>query len=319
MPDRRQFCRRNGYPLPKGIFMTQDAIIIGGSFAGLSAALMLARARRHITIIDSGTPRNRYASHAHGILAMDGKPGHEILSDARAQLATYPTVRFVEGEAAALSGERDAFRVSTTSGDDIDGRRVLLATGFEDILPDIPGIAARWGKTVLHCPYCHGYEIGRGSIGVLALSPHIFQHAGLFADWGDVTLFANGLPLPNDATLGFLEQRGVRIEEGRVLAVEDAADQMAVLTDQGGSTRVKALFVAPGAKIRGAIPSAIGLDLTDHMVGKIIATSAGRQTSVQGVYAAGDIVLGAANIPLVSADGVTAGHNIHRSLIWPDI
>lgn len=200
--------------------MQQDAIIIGGGFAGLSAGYILARARRHVTIIDSGTPRNRFAAHSHGVLALDGKSGLQILGDARAQLAAYPTVTFVEGEADSAEGVIDDFHVHVAGREPIAARRLLLASGMEDRLPDIPGLKERWGKTVLHCPYCHGYEIGGGPLGVLATHPMSAHQAAVVADWGDVTLFTNGMPEPDAAALALLERRKVNLQAGIVSAIE---------------------------------------------------------------------------------------------------
>ncbi|MDX3929020.1 MAG: NAD(P)/FAD-dependent oxidoreductase [Shinella sp.] len=297
--------------------MTEDAIIIGGGFAGLSAAMQLARARRRVTILDTGSPRNRFSAHAHGVLAQDGRPGGDILAEARAQLAAYATVTFRDTEGLKLDGEIDAFRVKTADGDVISGRRVLLASGFEDLLPDIPGLRERWGSTVLHCPYCHGYEVGGGSIGVLARTSDAARFAAVVADWGDVTLFTNGTDEPDGAALAILEQRGVKLHPGRVIAVDGAADgRLAIQTERRMPAIVKALFVMPEARVRSSIPADRALALKDTPVGKVISTDESRQTSLPGLYAAGDIALGPANITLASADGVKAGVMLHHSLIW---
>ncbi|MCV9965574.1 NAD(P)/FAD-dependent oxidoreductase [Pararhizobium sp. BT-229] len=297
--------------------MQQDAIIIGGGFAGLSAAYILARARRHVTIIDSRTPRNRFASHSHGVLALDGKSGLDILSDARKQLAAYPTVTFVEGEAHAAEGEIDDFHVSVNGHGTIAARRLLLASGIEDRLPDIPGLAERWGKTVLHCPYCHGYEIGGGPIGVLATHPMSAHQATVVADWGDVTLFTNGMPEPDEATLALLERRNVTLQPGAVLVIEaGTCDRQRVRLENGRTFDVKALFVAADLHIRGPFAEALGCRLEETPAGKIIATDAFKATSVAGVYAAGDIARAFGNITLSSADGVMAGLGVHQSLMF---
>lgn len=297
--------------------MTYDAIIIGGSFAGLSAATMLARARRKILIIDSGEPRNRYASHSHGVLAQDGRPGAEILADARSQITTYPTVTFVSGEAASLEGGIDGFSARSTAGETYKARRVLLATGFEDILPDIPGLKERWGKTVIHCPYCHGYEVGGGDVGVIARGSTAAHHAAMVADWGNVRLFTNGLPDPDDEGLALLKRRNVQLVSGRIGAIENGTGgTMNVLLDNGGTIAVKALFVMPECRIRSVIPEAIGCAFTETPIGRIIATDAVKATSVPGVFAAGDIARPFSNITLSSADGVTAGTGLHHSLLF---
>lgn len=298
--------------------MTEDAIIIGGGFAGLSAAMQLARARRRITIVDTGEPRNRFAAHSHGFLAQDGRPGGEILADARRQLAAYETVTFRDAPAERLEGEKEAFSVVTGDGGRIAARRVLLATGFEDRLPAIPGLAERWGKTVLHCPYCHGYEVGGGPVGVLARTAEAARFAAVVADWGNVTLFTNQAPEPDEEALAVLAARDVKLRPGRVTAISDGPDGMlAVETGPGIPTLVKALFVMPEARVRSAIPADRGLKLKETPVGSILETDDTGQTSLPGLYAAGDIALGAANISLASANGVKTGVFLHHSLIWP--
>lgn len=298
--------------------MTEDAIIIGGGFAGLSAALQLARARRRITILDTGEPRNRFAAHSHGFLAQDGRPGGEILADARRQLAAYETVTFRDAPAERLEGERDAFHVVTGNGDRIEARRVLLATGFEDQLPAIPGLAERWGRTVLHCPYCHGYEVGGGPVGVLARTTEAARFAAVVADWGDVTLFTNAAPEPDEEALAVLAARRVKLRPGRVTAIADGPNGMlSVETGPGIPTLVKALFVMPEARVRSAIPKQRSLALKESPIGSILHTDDTGQTSLPGLYAAGDIALGAANISLASANGVKTGVFLHHSLIWP--
>jgi thioredoxin reductase len=301
----------------EGKIMQQDAVIIGGGFAGLSAAYILARARRHVTIIDSGTPRNRFAAHSHGVLAHDGKSGMEILADARAQLAAYPTVTFVEGEAHAAEGTIDDFHIGVTGHGSIAARRLLLASGIEDRLPDIPGLAERWGKTVLHCPYCHGYEIGGGPIGVLATHPMSAHQATVVADWGDVTLFTNAMPEPDEATLALLERRNVSLQPGAVSMIETGTcDRLRVRLENGRTFDVKALFVAADLHMRGTIAESLGCEQQETPAGKILTTDAIKATSVPGVYAAGDNARAFGNITLVSADGVMAGLGMHQSLMF---
>lgn len=297
--------------------MQQDAVIIGGGFAGLSAAYILARARRRVTIIDSGTPRNRFAAHSHGVLGHDGKSGLEILADARAQLAAYPGVTFIEGEAHAAEGKIDDFHVNVAGHGSIAARRLLLASGIEDRLPDIPGLAERWGKTVLHCPYCHGYEIGGGPIGVLATQPMSAHQAAVVADWGDVTLFTNGMPEPDEETLALLERRNVSLQPGTVSVIEaGTCDRLRVRLKNGRTFDVKALFVAADLQMRGTIAESLGCALQETPAGKILTTDAVKATSVAGVYAAGDNARAFGNITLVSADGVMAGLGMHQSLMF---
>ncbi|MGL4691618.1 MAG: NAD(P)/FAD-dependent oxidoreductase, partial [Stenotrophomonas maltophilia] len=191
--------------------MTFDAIVVGGSFAGLSAALILARARREILVIDSGLPRNRFAAHSQGVLGQDGIAGAELLRNAKAQLLDYPTVRWINDTVSTAQPTVDGFVVGTANGDTWATRKLLLATGIADELPELPGLAERWGHSVVHCPYCHGYEIGGGAIGLLGGHEKSATMAALLADWGEVTLFAHGMALAPEE-LAALQHRGVSIE-----------------------------------------------------------------------------------------------------------
>jgi thioredoxin reductase len=299
--------------------MKQDAIVIGGSYAGLSAAMMLARARRAVTVIDAGAPRNRFSPHAHGVLALDGKPGSEILAEARAQLAAYPTVTMMQGEAVEVAGADGTFAVRTADGGVTETRKVLLATGVADPLPDLPGLGERWGRSVLHCPYCHGYEIGGGSIGVLATLPGSLHQAALLADWGDVTLFTNG-PLELDAAdAAKLDRRRVRIEPGRVEALVGPGTTLTgVRLEDGRTVAVKALFVAAIQRMASPLAAALGCAFDETPLGPIVRTDAWKQTSVPGVFAAGDAASVPANVTLAAADGVRAGVGLHQSLVAGD-
>ena len=162
-----------------------DVIIVGGSFAGLSAAMQLARARRRVLVIDAGRPRNRFARTSHGFLGQDGRTPAEILETARAQLSRYPTFELRHDEATRAESCDDAFEVGLASGATVRARRLVLATGVVDELPEIPGFAERWGASVLHCPYCHGYEVAGGRIGVLGDGEGGVHKGSLLRDWSD--------------------------------------------------------------------------------------------------------------------------------------
>lgn len=299
-----------------------DVIIIGGSFAGLSAALQLARTRRAIALIDAGSPRNRFASHAHGVLGHDGKPGSTILAEARAQLDAYPNVTQLVANvrhAEALPGEKTAFSVVLDDGKVIEGRRLILATGVRDVLPEIAGVAERWGQTVLHCPYCHGYEIGGGSIGVLGRLPASAHQASLIADWGDVTLFTAGMPPLDDDALQLLARRRVRLESVAVTAIEGEATTIsgARLAD-GRLVPLRALFLAAPVQQASALAAQLGCVLEEGMMGPIVQVDAMKLTSVPGVHAAGDAARAMANITFAMADGVMAAVGAHHGLITED-
>ena len=171
----------------------QDVILVGGGYAGMAAALQLLRARRSVLIIDAGMRRNRSASHSYGFLGQDGVDPAELAGIARTQLEAYPTLTWKEGEVASAAGENDAFQVTLTTGERFETRRLLFATGVTDGLPSVPGLAERWGRSVFHCPYCHGYELDQGHIGVIATGPMSVHQAQLLTEWGKVTFLTLSL------------------------------------------------------------------------------------------------------------------------------
>ncbi|WP_102946238.1 NAD(P)/FAD-dependent oxidoreductase [Stenotrophomonas sp. VV52] len=297
--------------------MSFDAVIVGGSFAGLSAAMMLARARRSVLVVDSGLPRNRFSSHSHGVLGLDGISGSDLLRQAKAQLLDYSTVRWATDTVTDAQATVDGFAVTTASGETWAARKLLLATGITDVLPELPGLAERWGHSVLHCPYCHGYEIGGGEIGLLGGHALSSMMAGVLADWGRVTLFAHGMEL-DDETLATLQRRGVRIETEAVVALEGEAPQLsAALLADGRRIDLRALFVSARQQMASALVEQLGCELDESPVGVLIRVDAQKQTTVPGVYAAGDAtVMG--NITLASAEGVRAGVSLHHALIAED-
>ena len=297
--------------------MRHDAITIGGSFAGLSAALYLARARRSVCIIDAGSPRNRFAEHSHGLIAHDGSDPRTILATARSQVATYPTVTFIDGEAITAAKTRDGFSVTLATGDVLESVRLILAFGISDELPEIPGLAERWGSSVLHCPYCHGYEFSGQRLGVLHVSSRSIHQAMLIAEWGPTTLYLNGAPEPDDASLVELTERGVAIEPAAVNALHGDGSRLSAIELAGGRlSPAEALYLGAPTRLNSRIAEHLGCELDDGQFGAIVRTDAERTTTVTGVYAAGDIIRGAHTVTWAAADGVTAGMAVHRSLIF---
>ncbi len=298
--------------------MSYDAIVVGGSFAGLSAAMQLARARRRVLVIDAGQPRNRYAVASHGFLGQDGRAPAEIVATARAQVLAYPTAAFVAGEAVEARAHGDGFEVRLASGDAHRAARLVLATGVADELPDVPGLRERWGRTVLHCPYCHGYEHAGRRLGVLATSPLSLHMALLVPDWSDdVTLFTNGAMTPDEAERAQLAERGVRVEREPVAAVlGDAPALSAVLLRDGRELPIDALFTAPRVRMASPLAAQLGCAFEDGPFGPYIRTDERNETTVPGVYAAGDAARARHNATWASADGVTAGTQSHQSLAF---
>jgi thioredoxin reductase len=297
--------------------MQFDAIIIGGSFAGLEAATYLARGMRTVVVIDSGYPRNRFAAHAHGYLSRDGASPREILDAARAQVAAYPSVHFVDGSATAATAVEDGFVVRTHDDSAITGKRLVLAFGISDQLPNVPGLAERWGKTVNHCPYCHGYEFGSSPRGVLHLSENSSHQARIIREWGPVTYFLDGAFVESD-TLSELSKLGITIVPDPVDQLVGNGDQLeGVQLADGRLVPVAALYVMPRTILNSDIAAELGCEVETGPQGPIVRTDEFRSTTVPGVYAAGDIARAMHSITLAAADGMMAGTALHRSLFMP--
>ncbi|SDF61799.1 thioredoxin reductase (NADPH) [Salipiger thiooxidans] len=225
--------------------MTYDVLVIGGSFSGLAAAMQLARARRRVCVLDTGAPRNRFAAASHGFPGQDGHAPQDIRAALRHELAAYPTLSFRDGAAASAAREGDGFRVAVAKGADITARRLVLAFGVRDSLPDLPGLSERWGATVLHCPYCHGYELNGGPVGVLARGEAALHLAMLLPDWGQTTLFTQGTLAPTGEQRQSLTARGVTVEETHVAALIGTAPALdGVRLEDGREVALAGLFLA---------------------------------------------------------------------------
>lgn len=292
-----------------------DVIVVGGSYAGMSAALQLVRARRSVLVIDAGKRRNRAASHSHGFLSQDGADPAVIASAARAQLEAYPTLSWVDDLVVKVSGSRDAFIIEVMGGEVYGARRLLLATGVSDTLPDVEGLAERWGTSVFHCPYCHGYELDQGQIGVIAASPISIHQAQLLPEWGSVIFLTNGVLELDEPTLQDLSTRGVSVEATRIERIEGHAD--VVLTD-GRRLSFAGLFTASKNAPSTYVAEDLGCALAETPMGMQIDTNETKETSIAGIFACGDAARVPHSVALAVADGAWAGAQIHRSLVWPE-
>jgi thioredoxin reductase len=292
--------------------MTFDVAIVGGSFAGLSAALQLARARRSLAVFDTGLRRNRFAASSHGFLAQDGREPGAIVADARAQLLAYPTVQWFEGAVSSISGEPGSFELKA-GGDTQRARRVILAMGVADALPPIPGLAERWGRSVFHCPYCHGYELQQGRIGVIATGPISLHQAQLLPEWGSVTFFLNGALSVGEEDAQALAARGVAIETTPIVGL---ADEARVLLADGRSETFAGLFTASRTQPASPLATQLGCTHEQGPLGAYVKTGEMKETSVPGVFACGDMARAAGNIAFAVGDGALAGTAAHRSLVF---
>lgn len=301
--------------------MQHDAVVVGGSFAGLSAALMLARGHRKVLVVDAGLPRNRGAAQSHGLIALDGMPGSAVLAQARTQLLAYPTVTWWDGQVEDATPLPGGWDVALADGRRASARGLVLATGVADDLPDLPGVAERWGRTVMHCPYCHGYELGRQTrIGVLGNGTVMSaEQAVMLADWGQVTLFAQGMPLDDAALMAKLTRRGVQVETRRAVALEGEGTEIAGMRmDDGARVAIEALFLGVPTHMASPLAERLGCQFDAGPLSPFLKVDEKKQTSVPRVYAAGDAARTFGNATLASADGVLAGIGLHHALIAED-
>jgi thioredoxin reductase len=290
-----------------------DAIVVGGSYAGLSAAMQLARARQRVLVIDAGQRRNRFAPAAHGLIGQDGRPPGAIADAARAQVLAYPNVRWLHGSATRASGRSEDFVVDVDDGRRCRARRLVLATGVEDALPPIDGLQERWGRSVFHCPYCHGYELDRGRVGVIAVGELSMHQALMLPDWGTTTFLLDGAFEPDDDQRAALARRGVAVEPARIARVEGVAT---VVFEDGRRRDFDGLFVATRTRVNGPLAEQLGCELERGPLGAFIRTDTLKATSVPGVFACGDAARGAHSIAFAIGDGVQAGSSAHRSLMF---
>ena len=295
-----------------------DVIIIGGSYAGLAAALQLVRARRHVLIVDAGQRRNRFAHHSHGFLGQDGQPPEAIAAKGRSEVLAYPTVTWREALATEARSVSGGFVVRAGS-DEHHGKRLILATGVVDELPAIPGLAERWGKQIFYCPYCDGYEFAMGRLGVLATSVESTRFALLVSEWagvGKTTFFLNGTIEPEVEQLAALASRNIAVERENVVAVAGEEPALEVRLGDGRSSKLDGLFLLPCTRLNSPFAEQLGCELEMGKHGPLYRTDETKETTVAGVFACGDAALTMPSVAFAVADGVRAGKFAHQSLVF---
>lgn len=294
-----------------------DVVVVGGGAAGLNGALMLARARRSVVVIDAGEPRNAPASGVHGLLGRDGMRPEELLARGRAEVRGYGG-HVLSGEVVTATREDAGFAVALADGRTIRARRLLVTTGLVDELPDIPGLRDRWGRDVLHCPYCHGWEVRDQAIGVLASGPMSVHQALLFRQLSaDVSFFCHTRS-PTGDEREQLDARGITVIDGEVASVESAGDRLAgVRLRDGTMVRREALVVAPRMTARAGFLAALGLRPAEHPagVGEHIPVDAAGRTELPGVWAAGNVTDPSAQVGAAAAAGAMAAAQINADLV----
>jgi thioredoxin reductase len=291
-----------------------DVAIIGGGAAGLSAALVLGRARRRVAVIDTGAPRNAPAAHMHGFLSRDGVPPAQLLATGRAEAHRY-AVEFVDDEAVAADPD---FTVRLASGNAVRARRLVLATGAVDELPDIPGARERWGRDFLHCPYCHGWEVRDRPLGVLGTVAGAVHHAHLLRQWSDDVVFFSHTHPATDDERAALDRRGVQVVDGLVEQLVVVDDRLsAVRLDDGRDIPRDAVFMRPTLR-----PSA--QRLLDSLACEVdaagfVRVDAEGRTSVAGVWCAGNAANPGAQVITAAGEGSAVAIAINHDLVQEDI
>lgn len=300
---------------------TYDVLVIGGGAAGLSGAVTVARSRRTVLVIDRGDPRNAPAGHVHNLLGREGVPPAELYKAGRAEVAEYGgEVR--EGTAERAERVEDGFVVTLAGGERVRGRRLLVTTGLVDELPDVPGLAGRWGDDVAHCPYCHGWELRGKRIGVLATGPLSLHQAQLWRQLSDdVVYLLNGGPAPAADQAEQLAARKIPVVREPIAEVVVTDERLtAVRLIDGREIPLGAIAVGPRFVARTEFLASLGLEpvpmeMNGHVMGVRIPAEETGATTVPGVWVAGNVTNLGATVAVASAAGQTAGAMINMDLI----
>ncbi|WP_026818781.1 NAD(P)/FAD-dependent oxidoreductase [Arthrobacter castelli] len=299
--------------------LTHEVAIIGGGAAGLAAAVTLARSLRSVVVLDAGDPRNAPADGAHNVVGREGLAPLDLLAAGRREAQQYGA-EIRDDPAVATRRTEEGFDIELAGGSTVSACRLLLATGLTDELPDVPGVWELWGKSVLHCPYCHGWEVRGQRIGILGTSPLSIHQTLLFRQLSDdVTLFLHEMPEPDSEAWEQLAALDVRVVSGRVerLRSEDNVLRAAVLED-GHEFPVDALAVAPRFMARAELYEQLGGTLTEHPLGRFIETGQMGRTELPGVWAAGNVSDLGAMISVATGAGASAAAAINADLVAED-
>jgi len=294
---------------------TYDVIVVGGGAAGLSGALALVRSRRSVLVVDDGTPRNAPAEAVHNFLTRDGVPPAELYAIGRQEVAGYGG-EFATGTVTAVRRD-ELFTVELADGTTYQGRRLLVTTGLTDVLPDVRGLAERWGRDVLHCPYCHGHEVADQPLGVLGGAPETVRYAQIVRQWShDVVLFI-GSDVLTDGQRTELAARGLGVVEGAVGQVLVEEDRLCGVAMTDGRTVARAaLFVPPRFVPNNALLAALGCAVDE---GGWVVTGPAGSTSVPGVWVAGNVANPKAQVVTAAGEGSAAAIDLNAHLVDEDV
>jgi thioredoxin reductase len=291
-----------------------DIIIVGGSYSGLAAGLALGRALRQVLIIDSGRPCNRQTPNSHNFLTQDGKTPAEIAALARKDVQGYDTITFFNGLATSGTKTENGFEILTASGETFSARRLIFATGIKDIMPDIEGYAECWGISVLHCPYCHGYEVRNVRTGILGNGEYGFEFSKLISNWTkDLTLFTNGPSILTAKQSADIQKHNIKMVETEIEKLEHIKGRLQQIVFKDGTTySLKAIYANSQFEQHCTIPKILGCELTDQGYIKIDPF---QRTTVPGIYACGDNTNRMRTLANAVAMGTTTGMTANKDII----
>jgi thioredoxin reductase len=291
-----------------------EVTIIGGSYSGLSAAMCLGRALRNVLIIDSGMPCNEQTPHSHNFLTQDGKTPKQIATLAKEQVSQYKTIKFYNGLAVSGAKTANGFRINTQTNELFYSRKLIISTGRKDIMPGIKGFAECWGISVIHCPYCHGYEVKNEKTGIVGNGDYGFEFSRLVYNWTkDLTLYTNGKSKLTKEQTDKLTEHGIPIIEKEIDYFEQVNGQIQnIIFIDNSKTSIKAIYARPAFKGHSEIAEQLGCELTEQ---GLIKVDESQKTTINGVFACGDISNSSRDISLAVASGATAGGACNKEII----
>lgn len=290
-----------------------DTIIVGGSYAGLSAAMTLGRSLRNVLIIDSGNPCNKQPPHSYNFLTRDGVPPGEIAKIARDEVAKYPTIELYKGFAVNGSKISEGFMIKTSDGNLFKGKKLIFATGILDSLHDIKGFAECWGISVIHCPYCHGYEVRNKKTAILADGDRLVYFTSLIKNLThDVTLIISEINTSNADSIVTLKKNGIKIIEKKISEIQHHNGYIEkIIFSDGTAENVDVLYALLPFQQHSSIPEELGCEMTDTGLIKIDES---HKTTLDGVYAVGDNSNLLRSVSLAVSSGSVAGVKINGEL-----
>jgi len=291
-----------------------EVIIIGGSYSGLSAAMSLGRALRNVLVIDSGNPRNKQTPHSHNFLTQDGKTPNEISALAKEQVSQYKTIHFYSGLAVSAIKTGKGFEIKTQAGDLFYSKKLILATGLRDTMPDIKGFAECWGISIIHCPYCHGYEVKNEKTGILGNGDYGFEFSRLVNNWTkNLTLYSNGKSTLTKEQTDKLNTHDIPIVEKEIDGFEHINGQIQNIVFRDNSkTSITAIYARPVLTQHSEIASQLGCELTEQGIVKVDTS---HRTTINGVFACGDNSNPSRDIALAVSSGMVAGGAVNHEII----